>query len=55
MNSLTTMVQGGLGRDPHGADMFVFRGKVRHRVKVLWYDWLGCLPFIPTRSKNPSS
>ena len=32
MNSLTTMVQGGLGRDPHGGDLFVFRGRAGHSV-----------------------
>jgi transposase len=46
MNSLTTMVQGGLGRDPHGGDLFVFRGRAGHSVKVLWYDGLGCSLYI---------
>lgn len=46
MNSLTTMVQGGLGRDPYGGDLFVFRGRAGHSVKVLWYDGLGCSLYI---------
>lgn len=28
MNSLALMVQQGLGRDPHGGELFCFRGAV---------------------------
>jgi transposase len=42
MNSLALQVQEGLGRDPHAGDLFVFRGRKGHLVKILWHDGLGC-------------
>ena len=41
MNSLAIQVQQGLGRDPHAGDLYVFRGKRGHLVKILWHDGLG--------------
>ena len=41
MNSLALLVQQVLGRDPHGGDLFVFRGKRGVLLKVLWADDLG--------------
>ena len=41
MNSLALQVQEGLGRDPHAGDLFVFRGRKGHLVKILWHDGLG--------------
>jgi transposase len=41
MNSLALQVQEGLGRDPHAGDLFVFRGRKGHLLKILWYDGLG--------------
>lgn len=35
MNGLALQVQQGLGRDPHAGDLFVFRGKRGHMVKIL--------------------
>jgi transposase len=41
MNSLALLVQETLKRDPHGGDLYVFRGKSGKLVKILWYDGLG--------------
>lgn len=41
MNSLALLVQEGLGRDAHGGDLYVFRGKNGKLIKVLWHDGLG--------------
>ena len=41
MNGLTLLVQEGLGRDPHGGDLFVFRGRRGDLIKVLWHDGIG--------------
>ena len=41
MNSLALLVQEGLKRDPHGGDLYVFRGKSGKLVKILWHDGLG--------------
>ena len=41
MNSLALQVQEGLGRDPHVGDLFVFRGRKGHLLKILWHDGQG--------------
>jgi transposase len=41
MNGLALQVQQALGRNPHGGDLYVFRGKRGDLVKVLWHDGLG--------------
>jgi transposase len=41
MNGLSLQVQQGLGRDPHGGDLFVFRGRRGDLLKVIWHDGLG--------------
>ena len=41
MNSLALQVQEGLKRDPHGGDLYVFRGKSGKLIKILWHDGLG--------------
>jgi transposase len=41
MNSLALLVQEALKRDPHGGDLYVFRGKSGKLIKVLWHDGLG--------------
>jgi transposase len=41
MNSLALLVQEGFQRDPHGGDLYVFRGKSGKLIKVLWHDGLG--------------
>ena len=41
MNSLAIQVQEGLGRDPHAGDLYVFRGKRGHLIKIFWHDGIG--------------
>jgi transposase len=41
MNTLALQVQEALKRDPHGGDLYVFRGKSGKLIKILWYDGLG--------------
>ena len=41
MNTLALRVQEGLGRDPHGGDLFVFRGRRGDLLKILWHDGVG--------------
>jgi transposase len=41
MNSLALLVQETLKRDPHGGDLYVFRGKSGKLIKILWHDGLG--------------
>ena len=41
INSLTLAVQETFLRDPHAGDLFVFRGKRGHLIKILWHDALG--------------
>jgi transposase len=38
MQGLALQVQQGLGRDPHGGDLFVFRGRAGSLVKIIWHD-----------------
>ena len=41
MNTLALQVQESLGRDPHGGDLFIFRGRRGDLVKCLWHDRIG--------------
>jgi transposase len=41
MDSLALQVQQALGRDPHAGDLYVFRGKRSHMIKILWHDGIG--------------
>jgi transposase len=41
MNSLALQVQQALGHDPHGGDLYVFRGRRGDLLKILWHDGLG--------------
>ncbi|WBO23364.1 IS66 family insertion sequence element accessory protein TnpB [Sphingomonas abietis] len=38
---IALMVQQQLHRDPHGGDLFVFRGRIGSLVKIIWHDGLG--------------
>ena len=46
MNSLALKVQEGLGRDPHGGEVFCFRGRKGDLIKVLWHDGVGMSLYI---------
>lgn len=41
MQGLALLVQQRLHRDPHGGDLFVFRGRLGSLVKIIWHDGLG--------------
>src|SRR6201994_2841651 len=41
MNSLALQVQQVLERNPHGGDLYVFRGRRGDLLKILWHDGLG--------------
>lgn len=41
MNSLALQVQEAMRRDPHGGDLYVFRGRRGNLVKILWHDGIG--------------
>ena len=41
MQSLALQVQEGLRRDPHGGDLYVFRGRSGSLIKILWHDGVG--------------
>ena len=41
MNSLALLVQEAFKCDPHGGDLYVFRGKSGKLIKILWHDGLG--------------
>ena len=41
MQGLGLHVQEGLKRDPHGGDVFIFRGRRGDLVKIIWHDGLG--------------
>ena len=41
MQGLALQVQEGLKRDPHGGDLFAFRGRRGDLLKILWHDGVG--------------
>jgi transposase len=41
MTGLALQVQQALGRDPHGGDLFVFRGARADLIKIVWHDGIG--------------
>ena len=41
MQGLALIVQEHLKRDPHGGDLFVFRGRSGSLCKILWHDGVG--------------
>ena len=41
MTGLALQVQEALGRNPHGGDLYVFRGARGDLIKILWHDGLG--------------
>jgi transposase len=41
MHGLVLQVQQGLKRDPHGGDLYVFRGRCDDLIKILWHDGFG--------------
>jgi transposase len=41
MNSLSVQVHEAMGRDPHGGDLYCFRGRRGDLLKILWHDGVG--------------
>jgi transposase len=41
MNSLALLVPEALKHDPHGGDLYIFRGKSGKLIKILWHVGLG--------------
>lgn len=41
MPGLALLVQQGLKRNPHGGDLFVFRGRAGSLIKIIWHDGIG--------------
>ena len=41
MQGLALQVQESLKRDPHGGDLFIFRGRRGDLTKILWHDGVG--------------
>ena len=41
MQGLALQVQEGLKRDPHGGDLYIFRGRRGDLIKILWHDGIG--------------
>jgi transposase len=41
IDSLALQVQEHLGGDPHAGDLWVFRGRSGHLLKMVWHDGLG--------------
>jgi transposase len=50
MQSLALQVQEGLKRDPHGGDLYVFRGRSGSLIKILWHDGIGMSLYAKRRS-----
>jgi len=46
IDSLSLQVQETLKRDPHAGDLYVFRGKRGHLLKILWHDGLGANLYV---------
>ncbi len=46
MNGLALQVQQALGRDPHGGDLYIFRGRRGDLVKCLWHDEMGMSLYV---------
>jgi len=44
-NKLALRVQEFLGKDPNNGQLFVFRGRRGHLIKVIWYDGQGACLF----------
>ncbi|MBJ2150298.1 IS66 family insertion sequence element accessory protein TnpB [Paracoccus sp. IB05] len=38
MNRLALQLQQGVGRDPHGGEIFCFRGRKGDLIKLFWHD-----------------
>ncbi|MCK1478325.1 IS66 family insertion sequence element accessory protein TnpB [Bradyrhizobium sp. 197] len=53
MNSLALLVQEAFTRDPHGGDLYVFRGRSGKLIKILWHDGLGMSLYAKRLERGP--
>src|SRR5258708_35452516 len=53
MNSLALQIQQALQRDPHGGDLYVFRGKRGDLIKILWHDGIGMSLYAKPLERGP--
>jgi transposase len=51
-DGLALVVQEQLKRDPHGGNLFVFRGRRGDLIKVLWHDGQGACLFAKRLEKG---
>ena len=51
MNSLALLVQEAFRRDPHGGDLYVFRGKSGKLIEISWHERL-MLRSMPRRTSR---
>jgi transposase len=51
-DSLAEVVRSFLGQDPQSGNLFVFRNKAGHLVKILWWDQNGLAIFYKRLEKN---
>ena len=54
VQGIALMVQQQLHRNPHGGDLFVFRGRIGSLVKIIWHDGLGMSPYAKRLEKAGS-
>jgi transposase len=54
MNNLALQIQEKLGCDPHAGDLYVFRGKRGHLIKMLWHDGIGMSPYAKRLERDGS-
>jgi transposase len=53
MNGLALQVKEGLKRDPHGGDLYLFRGKRGDLIKCLWHDGIGLSLYAKRLDRGP--
>ena len=53
MKGLALQVQEALKRDPHGGDLYVFRGARGDLIKILWHDGLGLSLYAKRLDRGP--
>lgn len=52
MQGVASLVQQGLKLDPHGGNLFVFRGRAGSRVTLIWHYGIGMLLYAKRLGKG---
>lgn len=55
MQGLALLVQQSLSRNPHGGDLFVFRGRAGALAKIIWHDGIGMSLYAKRLEKGRTS